>query len=175
MSSRAKRLSVLSSVLLLTACVTAPALLLPNSSQLMLKLLQPLVGLDPNVHHLWDQPLIKNRMTTLLGSRYETAVTLLKTATALQQEGPLFFVVSRFTPVPEIAQGAGLVWNSETNQMAALIREKGAVNAFVESTQRAVIEDAAGALQAKTGPVWPGAMQAWIDEIGPLVPVPKTP
>jgi hypothetical protein len=163
----ASPVTVFFAAMVLTACA-APALLLPNSGQLMMALLQPLVGLDPNVHNLWEQPLIKRRMTTLLGERYDTVLGLLKTADSLRQEGPLFFIVSRFSPLPEIAQDAGLVWNSERNQMAALIREKGALNAFVESTQRAVIEDASGALQQKAGPVWPAVMQTWIDAVGPL-------
>ena len=98
--------AILALTLLLTACV--PALVMPSTTQLMLALLRPLVGLDPNAVNLYEQPLIKSRMTALLGEHYTTALTLLRTADALQREGPLFFVVSRYTPVPELAERAGL-------------------------------------------------------------------
>ncbi len=157
-TSRGLRIAAL--CLLLAGCLT-PASLLPSPAQLMWALLKPMVGLDPNVVHLYDQPLIKSRMTALLGPHYDTALTLLKTADQLQQEGPLFFVVSRFTPIPEVAEKAGLVWNKDTNQLAVAILKGDGAQVFAESLQQTAANQVEGAL-APTGPVWPTAMQAWL-------------
>lgn len=92
----------------------------------MWALLKPLVGLNPNDVGLFEQPLIKNRMQELLGKNYDTTLSLLKTADKIQQEGPLIYLVSTYTPVPEMAEKAGLVWNSETNQMAVMLMKGGA-------------------------------------------------
>ena len=148
--------------LCLSGCL-APALLMPSPAQLMWALLKPLVGLDPNVVHLYDQPLIKDRMTTLLGPNYGTAMQLLKTADQLQQEGPLFFVVSKFTPVPELAEKAGLVWNADTNQMAVALLKGDGVQVFSEAIQRKATADANAAV-TEAVPVWPAVMQAWAQQ-----------
>ncbi|MCU8104821.1 hypothetical protein L5M38_09765 [Shewanella sp. SM101] len=111
--------------LMLNACV-APLLLMSPQGQLMWALLKPLVGLDPNDVGLFEQPLIKNRMQELLGKNYDTTLSLLKTADKIQQEGPLIYLVSTYTPVPEMAEKAGLVWNSDTNQMAVMLMKGGA-------------------------------------------------
>jgi len=150
-------------MLLLTACA-APLLLMPSSGQLMWALLKPLVGFDPNAVNLYEQPIVKQRMTALFGSHYESALSLLRTANQLQQEGPLFFLVSRYTPIPAIAQGAGLVWNAETNQMAAMIRKEGVVEVFAEKIQRAVIAEADHTIQAAVSqaPVWPAVLRPWL-------------
>ena len=107
-------------LLLLGGCV-APVLLMPSSSQIIWALLKPIVGFDPNTVNLWEQPAIKTRMTAFLGEKYQPVMQLVHTANELKQEGPLFYVVSRYTPVPEIADKAGLVWNKDTNQFAALL------------------------------------------------------
>ena len=122
---------VLMCVSLLTQCV-APALLLAPQGQLMWALLKPMVGLDPKEANLFKQPLIQSRLEPLLGSHYAGAVQLLETADKIQQEGPLFYVVSKYTPVPELAEKAGFVWNSETNQMAVLLVSGGAPQVFAE-------------------------------------------
>lgn len=111
--------------LMLNACV-APLLLMSPQGQLMWALLKPLVGLDPNDVGLFEQPLIKNRMRELLGKNYDTTLSLLKTADKIQQEGPLIYLVSTYTPIPEMAEKAGLVWNSDTNQMAVMLMKGGA-------------------------------------------------
>ncbi len=98
----------------------------------MWTLLKPLVGLDPNDVGLFEQPLIKNRMQELLGKNYDTTLSLLKTADKIQQEGPLIYLVSTYTPVPEMAEKAGLVWNSDTNQMAVMLMKGGAPSVFSE-------------------------------------------
>ena len=144
---------------LLAACVV-PALLMPSASQLMWALLKPLVGLDPNIVHLYDQPLIKGRMTALLGPHYDTAMSLLKTANELQQEGPLFFVVSKFTPVPALAEKAGLVWNSDTNQMAVALLKGDGVQVFSEALPGQVSAQTNAAMTTVV-PLWPAVMQAW--------------
>ena len=133
--------------LLLSACV-APMLAM-GQGQLMWALLKPMVGLDPNTTNLFEQPVIKTRMTGLLGPHYDTTVSLLRTATELQQEGPLFYLASRYNPL-EGPERAGLVWNSETNQMAALLNTGEQTKVFTEShTGRAA--------------VWPAAMQDWLN------------
>jgi hypothetical protein len=133
--------------LLLSACV-APMLAM-GQGQLMWALLKPMVGLDPNTTNLFEQPVIKTRMTGLLGPHYDTTVNLLRTATELQQEGPLFYLASRYSPL-EGPERAGLVWNSETNQMAALLNTGEQTKVFTEShTGRAA--------------VWPAALQDWLN------------
>ncbi|MGL4613070.1 MAG: hypothetical protein ACRCVV_04065 [Shewanella sp.] len=118
-------LNIIGLALMLTACV-APLLLISPQGQLMWALLKPLVGLNPNDVGLFEQPLIKDRMYTLLGDNYDTTMSLLKTADKIQQEGPLFYLVSTYTPAPELAEKAGLVWNSQNNQMAAMLITGGA-------------------------------------------------
>ncbi|MEG3026612.1 MAG: hypothetical protein RR836_11190, partial [Aeromonas sp.] len=134
--------------LMLSACV-APLLLMSPTSQLMWALLKPLVGFDPNEANLFEQPLIKDRMTAMLGPNYDSTMQLLKTANELQQEGPLFYVVSRYAPVPDIAKQAGMVWNADTNQLSVMLQKSdGATQVFGEN------------LTAAT-PNWPSAMQNW--------------
>lgn len=146
---------VVAFTLLLGACV-APALLLSPQSQLMWALLKPMVGLDPNEMNLLEQPLIKNRMQPLLGEHYDTAVTLLKTADKVQQEGPLFYLVSNHTPIPQMAEKAGFVWNSETNQMAVLLVSGGAPLVFAEQLNNQA---------AKVVPSWPADLADYADPV----------
>ena len=141
------------SVSLLTQCV-APALLLAPQGQLMWALLKPMVGLDPKEANLFKQPLIQSRLEPLLGSHYAGAVQLLETADKIQQEGPLFYVVSKYTPVPELAEKAGFVWNSETNQMAVLLVSGGAPQVFAEKLNAEV---------AAQIPVWPQELSDYTD------------
>lgn len=59
------------------------------------ELFRPLVGFNPLEVKLFENPLIRDPMVALMGEdNYRTAVTLLNTATAIQQQGPLYFVVS---------------------------------------------------------------------------------
>ena len=134
--------------LMLSACV-APLLMMSPTSQLMWALLKPLVGFDPNEANLFEQPLIKDRMTAMLGPNYDSTMQLLKTANELQQEGPLFYVVSRYAPVPDVAKQAGMVWNADTNQLSVMLQKgDGATQVFGEN------------LTAAT-PTWPSTMQEW--------------
>ncbi|WP_287146611.1 hypothetical protein [Aeromonas sp.] len=143
--------------LTLSACV-APLLMMSPTSQLMWALLKPLVGFDPNEVNLFEQPLIKERMTDILGPNYDSTMQLLKTANELQQEGPLFYVVSRYAPVPDVAKQAGMVWNSQTNQLSVLL-QKG------DGTTQAFGENLAG-----TAPLWPTAMQGWQNPDSQVIP-----
>ncbi len=144
--------------LMLSACV-APLLMMSPTSQLMWALLKPLVGFDPNEVNLFEQPLIKDRMTAILGPNYDSTMQLLKTANELQQEGPLFYVVSRYAPVPDVAKQAGMVWNSQTNQMSVLLQKgDGTTQTFGENL-------------ASTAPTWPTAMQGWQPPSSQLIPV----
>lgn len=122
----------------------------------MWTLLKPMVGLDPNEMNLLEQPLIKNRMQPLLGEHYDTAVTLLKTADKVQQEGPLFYLVSNHTPIPQMAEKAGFVWNSETNQMAVLLVSGGAPLVFAEQLNNQA---------AKVVPSWPADLADYADPV----------
>ncbi len=142
--------------MLIAGCV-APVLLMPSSSQVMWALLQPLVGFDPNAVNLFEQPVIKQRMTALLGEHYAPTMQLLRTANELKKEGPLFYLVSRYTPVPELADKAGLVWNSDTNQMAALLG-KGDVSEIFAETVRTTIEARANEQVQKIVPKWPAEL-----------------
>ncbi len=137
---------------MLNACV-AP-LLLSAQSQLMWALLKPLVGLNPNDVGLFEQPLVKDRMKSLLGDNYDTTMSLLKTADKIQQEGPLFYMVSTYTPIPEMADKAGLVWNSDTNQMAVMVLTGGAPKIISEQ----LVNQA-----EKLAPTWPAELADYAD------------
>ena len=141
----------------LTACVTS--LVVGNAqSKLMWAMLKPLVGFDPNEVNLFEQPMIKNRMVKLLGPHYDTTMKLLRTANEIQQEGALFYVVSRYTPLPGIAkqtaEKAGFVWSADTNQMAVMLVTGGAPTVIAEQ-----VENARMAIM----PSWPTELQAVID------------
>ncbi len=142
---------------LLTGCLTQ--ILVSASKEVMWRLLTPMIGLDPNQTNLLEQPLIKDRMTAFLGPQYEPVISLLKTADELQKEGPLFYVVSRYTPVPEYAEKAGFVWNSETNQMAVMLVTGGSPTIIAEK----LIEKQVNAKVAEFVPQWPGELQSILD------------
>ena len=144
-------------VLFCLAGCAAPALLMPSSSQVIWALLKPLVGFDPNMVNLWEQPAIKSRLSAFLGERYAPVMQLVRTADELKQEGPLFYVVSRYTPVPQIADKAGLVWNKDTNQFAALLHKDGVTEILSEKLQTAV-EDRASAAARTLVPKWPAEL-----------------
>ncbi|MBK8188708.1 MAG: hypothetical protein IPK77_16460 [Cellvibrio sp.] len=123
----------------LTACVSS--LLIGNKvqSKLMWSFLKPLVGFDPNEVNLFETPMIKNRMTKLLGDKYEPTMKLLRTAQEIQQEGALFYVASRYAPpkVQAITDKAGMVWNADTNQMAVVLIKDGIPQIFSEQIENA--------------------------------------
>lgn len=140
----------------LTACVSS--LLIGNQyqSKLMWSLLKPLVGFDPNEVNLLENPMIKNRMTALLGDKYEPTMKLLKTAQEIQQEGALFYIASRYAPpkVQEITDKAAMVWNADTNQMAVMLIKDG--------TPEIISEQVEGAKE-KITPILPKELQAAYD------------
>lgn len=105
----------------------------------MWSFLKPLVGFDPNEVNLFETPMIKNRMTALLGDKYEPTMKLLRTAQEIQQEGALFYVASRFAPsqVQAVTDKAGMVWNADTNQMAVMIIKDGVPEIFSEQIEGA--------------------------------------
>ena len=123
---------------LLAGC--AAPLLLGAQGQLLGALLRPLVGANPADTKLFEQPVIKTRMVALLGEeRYSTTVSLLNTATAIQQEVPLIYVVSRYSPLPDLAQKDGFDWNSDSNRMALmLVDNQGAASVFAEPQAESV-------------------------------------
>ena len=84
--SRARWFGLLAACLILAGCLTQ--FLVTATREVMWQLLLPMVGLDPNERNLFEQPVIKDRMTALLGPQYVPVVSLLKTADTLQKEGP---------------------------------------------------------------------------------------
>jgi len=126
--------------LLLAGCV--PSLIIGNQlqSKLMWAFIKPLVGFNPNDINFFEAPLVKERMTALLGDKYEPTMKLLATARQIQQEGALFYVVSHYVP-PELAavktmvDSAGMVWNADTNQMAVLLVKDGVPELISEQVQ----------------------------------------
>lgn len=132
--------------LLLAGCVSS--LLVGNQlqSRLMWAFIEPLVGFNPNDINFFEAPLIKDRMTALLGDRYEPTMRLLRTANQIQQEGALYYVVSRYAPagvqqeVQQVADAAGLVWNADTNQMAVMLVQDGVPNLLAEQAQAAAAQ-----------------------------------
>lgn len=147
-----KFIAIASMCIFLSACVSS--LLIGNQlqSKLMWSFLKPLVGFDPNEVDLFETPMVKNRMTSLLGDKYEPTMKLLRTAQAIQQEGALFYVASRYAPpqVQEITDKAAMVWNADTNQMAVMLIKDG--------TPEIISEQIEGAKQAIT-PVLPKELQ----------------
>ena len=154
---------ILSLILLLNACA-APLLLLTPQGQLMWALLKPLVGLDPNDVGLFEQPIIKDRMQTLLGSQYNNTMKVLTTATEIQQQGPLFYVIANHSPIPEYAEKAGLVWNADTNQMALMLLTGGSPQIIAEKLLSKKIEDTSREQLASIIPVWPTELQALAEQ-----------
>ena len=139
---KSNRLLVLAFCALLSGCV-APMLAM-GPSQLMWGFIKPFVGLDPSSSQLFEKPMIKNRMTALLGDDYEETLALLRTAPALKQEGTLFYLAS---PTEDgETQAAGLVWNAQTNKMAALVNNGQATQLFTEPDSTVPV-------------VWPKALQ----------------
>lgn len=138
--------------LLLSACVSS--LLIGNQvqSKLMWTFLKPLVGFDPNEVKFFEAPIIKDRMTAMLGDKYEPTMKLLRTAQEIQQEGALFYVASRYAPaqVQAVTDKAGMVWNSQTNQMAVMLIKDGKPEIFSEQIE--------GAKEAIT-PLFPQELQ----------------
>jgi len=122
----------------------------------MWSLLKPLVGFDPNEVNLFEKPMIKDRMTALLGDKYEPTMKLLRTAQEIQQEGALFYVASRYAPpkVQAITDKAAMVWNADTNQMAVMLIKDG--------TPEIISEQVEGAKE-KLIPVLPKEVQAAYD------------
>ena len=118
----------------------------------MWSLLKPLVGFDPNEVDLFETPMVKDRMTALLGTKYEPTMKLLRTAQEIQQEGALFYVASRYAPpqVQAITDQAAMVWNADTNQMAVMLIKDGAPDIISEQVE--------GAKQA-IAPVLPKELQ----------------
>jgi hypothetical protein len=141
----------------LTACVSS--LLIGNQlqSKLMWSFLKPLVGFDPNEVNLFETPMVKDRMTAILGDKYEPTMKLLRTAQEIQQEGALFYVASRYAPpqVHAITDKAAMVWNADTNQMAVMLIKDGTPEIFSEQVE--------GAKEAIT-PVLPKQLQDAYDQ-----------
>lgn len=152
-----KLLSIAFICVFLSACVSS--LLIGNQlqSKLMWSLLKPLVGFDPNEVDLFETPMVKDRMTALLGDKYEPTMKLLRTAQSIQQEGALFYVASRYAPpqVQAITDKAAMVWNADTNQMAVMLIKDG--------TPEIISEQIEGAKQAIT-PVLPKELQSAYDK-----------
>jgi len=143
--------------LFLSACVSS--LLIGNQlqSKLMWSFLKPLVGFDPNEVNLFETPMVKDRMTKLLGDKYEPTMKLLRTAQTIQQEGALFYVASRYAPaqVQAVTDKAGMIWNADTNQMAVMLIKDGTPQIFSEQIEGA---------KEKITPVLPKELQTAYDK-----------
>ncbi|WP_331346737.1 hypothetical protein [Cellvibrio sp. UBA7661] len=152
-----KPLSIMCICLFLSACVSS--LLIGNQlqSKLMWSFLKPLVGFDPNEVNFFEAPIIKDRMTALLGDKYEPTMKLLRTAQEIQQEGALFYVASRYAPpqAKAITDKAAMVWNADTNQMAVMLIKDGTPEIFSEQIEGA---------KEKLTPVLPQELQRAYDK-----------
>lgn len=152
-----KLLSIAFICLFLSACVSS--LLIGNQlqSKLMWSFLKPLVGFDPNEVNLFETPMVKDRMTAILGDKYEPTMKLLRTAQEIQQEGALFYVASRYAPpqVQAITDKAAMVWNADTNQMAVMLIKDGVPDILSEQVEGA---------KEKLTPVLPKEVQAAYDQ-----------
>jgi hypothetical protein len=137
-----KWLTVLASALVLAGCVSS--LLVGNQmqSKLMWAFLTPLVGFNPNEINFFEAPIIKDRMTALLGDNYEPAMKLLRTANEIQNEGALYYVLSHYAPpqAQAVVDTAGLVWNADTNQMAVMLIKDGSPEIVAEQAKAAAVQ-----------------------------------
>ncbi|BFM11031.1 hypothetical protein R50072_11840 [Simiduia litorea] len=108
-------------------------------ARLMGALLTPLIGFNPADVDLFEIPMVKDRMTAILGDNYEPTMKLLNTAQSIQKEGALFYVVSRYAPseVREITDQAAMIWNADTNQMAVMLIQDGMPQVFSEQIANA--------------------------------------
>jgi|GEM_PF-1164872 hypothetical protein len=122
-----KIVMIVASSLMLAGCVSSLIVGNQLQSKLMWAFMEPLVGFNPNEINFFEAPLIKNRMTALLGDKYEPTMKLLRTANEIQQEGALYYVVSRYAPteVKDVVDTAGMVWNADTNQIAVMLVQDG--------------------------------------------------
>lgn len=144
------------------APLVAP-LMADAQSKLLWALIKPMVGLDPNEVNLFEQPLIKDRLQPLLGDHYGTAISLLKTADEVQQEGPMFYVLSNNALTKPLADKAGFVWNAQTNQMAVLLQQQGQPQqVFSEALGASGAASSAATATSAAVPTWPTAMQGLI-------------
>ncbi len=164
--SRYRPIFLLSLILMLNACA-APLLLMSPQGQLMWALFKPLVGLDPNDMGLFEQPLIKDRMQALLGSQYENTMQVLSTATEIQQQGPLFYVIANHSPIPEFAEEAGLVWNADTNQLAIMLVTGGSPQIIAEQLVDKKMAIFGGEQVAGLAPIWPSELMGFAELAAP--------
>ena len=155
-----KWLAVLASALVLTGCVSS--LLVGNQmqSKLMWAFLTPLVGFNPNEINFFEAPIIKDRMTALLGDKYEPAMKLLRTANEIQNEGALYYVLSHYAPpqAQAVVDTAGLVWNADTNQMAVMLIKDGSPEIVAEQAKAAAVQALVPALPTEMQTMYDRAM-----------------
>lgn len=112
-------------------------LLLGPQAALINALFEKFVGVSPLSAQIFEHPLIKGRMQELLGDYYGPTVQLLNTASAIQKEGPLYYVISRYTPLPEFADKAGFVYNTDSNQMLVMILKGESKKVLFETVDKA--------------------------------------
>lgn len=153
--------------LTLTACVSS--LLMGNQlqSRLMWAVLKPLVGFDPNEVNLFEIPLVKDRMTLLLGDAYQPTIDLLRTAERIQQEGALIYVTSRVLdevvalPLPaeagEVQEQVEQV-KAVQEEVAQAKEQLEATKAQVEAVKESVteIKEQVKIVRSAAGMVWNG-------------------
>ena len=155
-----KWLAVLASALVLAGCVSS--LLVGNQmqSKLMWAFLTPLVGFNPNEINFFEAPIIKDRMTALLGDKYEPAMKLLRTANEIQNEGALYYVLSHYAPpqAQAVVDTAGLVWNADTNQMAVMLIKDGSPEIVAEQAKVAAVQALVPALPTEMQTMYDRAM-----------------
>lgn len=128
----------------------APLILMSPQGQLMMSIIKPMIGLDPNKAGFFDQPVIQERLKPLLGPYYDDTITVLKTAEKIQQEGPLVYMLSKDSPIPQVAEKAGLVYNTDTNQLAVLLVTGGSPQIFAEKLSKETADQV---------PVWPKELE----------------
>lgn len=128
----------------------APLLLMSPQAQLMMTVIKPMIGLDPSKAGFFEQPVIQERLKPLLGPFYDDTITILKTAEKIQQEGPLVYMLSKDSPLPQVAEKAGLVYNTDTNQLAVLLVSGGNPQIFAEKLTKEATEQV---------PVWPKELE----------------
>jgi hypothetical protein len=164
--SFASKLHLLCLLIFLNGCAV-PLLLMSPQGQLLWALMKPMVGLDPNDVGLFEQPLIKGRMQSILGPHYDNTMKILATADEIQQQGPLYYVISNHSPIPEVAEKAGFVWNAENNQMAVMLLTGGSPQVFAEKLIKDKVKATA---DDKVQEVKEEVRQAGKEQITALVP-----
>jgi hypothetical protein len=116
-------------------------------------LFESVLGFNPNDVKLLENPAVKSRMQSMLGSKYEPTVALLREAQKIQRDGAAYYLLAKAAPTITntiakqtgmsqeqtnaalaLANNAGLSWDSNLNKFSVLLVQDGVPQLFSEPT-----------------------------------------